>query len=86
MAWAETPPSMTRRLVGNVEILEVRDDGVVSAISALFLAKSRADERVLMTAQRRDRLEPHGGGYRLRERLVILDDAVLAASNLSTLF
>jgi 3-phenylpropionate/cinnamic acid dioxygenase small subunit len=86
MAWAETPPSMTRRLVGNVEILEVRDDGVVSAISALFLAKSRADERVLMTAQRRDRLEPHGGGYRLRERLVILDDAVLAAANLSTLF
>ena len=86
MAWAETPPSMTRRLVGNVEILGVDDDGVVSAVSGLFLAKSRADERVLLTAQRRDRLEPDADGYRLRERLVILDDAVLAAANLSTLF
>lgn len=86
MAWAETPPSMTRRLIGNVEILDVSNDGVVSAVSAIFLAKSRADERILLTAQRRDRLEPWGDDYRLRERLVILDDAVLAAANLSALF
>jgi 3-phenylpropionate/cinnamic acid dioxygenase small subunit len=86
MAWAETPPSMTRRQVSNVQILDVSDDGTLSVVSNLFLAKSRADERVLLTAERRDRLAPVGDGYRLKDRYVVIDDVVLASSNLSTIF
>ena len=85
MAWAETPPSMSRRLVSNVMIDGICND-CVSVVSTIFLAKSRADGRVLFTAERRDKLAPLGDDFRLRERYVVLDDAVLAADNLSLLF
>ena len=85
MAWAETPPSMSRRLVSNVMIDRICDD-CVSVVSTIFLAKSRNDGRVLFTAERRDKLAPIGADFRLRERYVVLDDAVLAADNLSLLF
>ncbi len=85
MAWAETPPSMSRRLVSNVMIDGIRDD-FVSVVSTIFLAKSRGDGRVLFTAERRDKLAPIDDDFRLRERYVVLDDAVLAADNLSLLF
>jgi 3-phenylpropionate/cinnamic acid dioxygenase small subunit len=86
MAWAETPPSITRRLVSNVMILGNDRDGCVSVVSTLFAAKVRGDQRVLFTAERRDRVVPASGEYRLRERYVVLDDTVLAAENLSILF
>ncbi len=85
IAWAETPPSMSRRLVSNVMIDGIRDD-FVSVVSTIFLAKSRGDGRVLFTAERRDKLAPIDDDFRLRERYVVLDDAVLAADNLSLLF
>lgn len=85
MGWAEMPPSMSRRLVGNVLIGEEEGD-VLTVDSVLFLAKSRREERVLFTAERRDRLIRKDGGFRLLERYVVLDDAVLAAENLSLLF
>jgi biphenyl 2,3-dioxygenase subunit beta len=85
MAWAETPPSMSRRLVSNVMIDGIADD-CMSVVSTIFLAKSRSDARVLFTAERRDKLTPIDGDFRLRERYVVLDDAVLAADNLSLLF
>jgi biphenyl 2,3-dioxygenase subunit beta len=85
MAWAETPPSMSRRLIGNVMIDSVRGD-LVSVVSTIFLAKSRSDGRVLFTGERRDKLALNEGDFRLRERYVVLDDAVLAADNLSLLF
>jgi 3-phenylpropionate/cinnamic acid dioxygenase small subunit len=86
MGWAEMPPSMSRRLVSNVIIEDSDAKGCVSVVSALFLAKSRREERVLFTAERRDTLVEVQGGFRLRERYVVLDDAVLAAENLSLLF
>ena len=86
MAWAETPPSMTRRLVSNVEILDVDAEGRLAVVSTLFLAKNRNDERVLFTAQRRDRFVRRNGELRLLERYVILDDAVLTSGNLSVPF
>jgi 3-phenylpropionate/cinnamic acid dioxygenase small subunit len=86
MGWAEMPPSMSRRLVSNVIIEDIDANGCLSVVSALFLAKSRREERVLFTAERRDKLVEVRGSFRLRERYVVLDDAVLAAENLSLLF
>jgi 3-phenylpropionate/cinnamic acid dioxygenase small subunit len=86
MAWAETPPSLSRRLVSNVMILDADSDGRLSVVSTIFLAKVRGDQRVLSTAERRDRLVPVGDGFRLQERYVVLDDVVLASENLSLLF
>jgi biphenyl 2,3-dioxygenase beta subunit len=86
MAWAETPPSMTRRLVSNVMIQAVDELGRLSVVSTIFLHKVRGDSRVLFTAERRDRLVPDAYGFRLQERYVVLDDVVLASENLSVLF
>ena len=85
MAWAETPPSMTRRLVSNVMILAADAEGI-AVVSTLFLAKNRAEGRTIFTAERRDRLTLQNGDFRLRERYVILDETVLAAENLSQIF
>lgn len=86
MAWAETPPSMTRRIVSNVEILEQDADGRLLTVSALLLAKVRNDEHVIYTAERRDRLVPASEGFRLQDRYVVLDAVVLPSANLSILF
>jgi len=82
MAWAETPASMTRRLVGDV-IVDSDDGATLSVVSALFVVKARRDERVLLTAERRDRLAIATNGYQLRERLVVLDAVELPTENLS---
>ncbi|MFZ1889830.1 MAG: aromatic-ring-hydroxylating dioxygenase subunit beta [Candidatus Binataceae bacterium] len=86
MAWAETPPSMARRLVSNVMITGIDANGRMSVVSTLFLAKVRGDQRVLFTAERRDWIVPAGESFRLQERYVVLDDVVLASENLSLLF
>ena len=85
MGWAETPPSITRRLVGNVQVLD-QDAAGLTVVSNLIMTKVRREERVLFSAERRDRLAPVDGGFRLRERFVVLDEAVLASGNLSLLF
>lgn len=84
MAWAEMPPSITRRIVGNVEPGEVLEDGGIEVFSALMAFKSRGpQERSFLTAQRRDLLGRGDGGFRLRRRTVIIDDTVLMGENLS---
>ncbi len=86
MAWAETPPSMTRRLIGNVQVAARGDEGRLDVTSVIFLTKTRRDERVLFSAERRDVLTPAEDSFRLRSRLVVLDDVVLTTGNLSVLF
>ncbi|HEX3917343.1 MAG TPA: aromatic-ring-hydroxylating dioxygenase subunit beta [Caulobacteraceae bacterium] len=87
MGWAEMPASMSRRLVGNVVVDGAEDaEDCLSVVSTLFLAKVRREERVLFTAERRDRLVQTKDGYRLRARYVVLDDVVLPSENLSLLF
>ena len=84
MAWAEMPPSITRRIVSNIEPGEAQEDGGIEVFSALLAFKSRGpDERSFLTAQRRDLLLPADGDFRLRRRLVIIDDTVLMGENLS---
>jgi 3-phenylpropionate/trans-cinnamate dioxygenase beta subunit len=86
MAWAETPPSITRRIVSNIEILDRDPQGRLLAISTTLLNKVRNDESVIYTALRHDRLLPAGDGFRLQDRCVVLDAVVLLSSNLSILF
>jgi 3-phenylpropionate/cinnamic acid dioxygenase small subunit len=87
MGWAEMPASMSRHLVGNVAIgPETESADELAVVSTLFLAKVRREERVLFTAERRDRLVQKADGYRLRDRYVVLDDVVLPSENLSLIF
>lgn len=83
-AWAEDPPSRTRRLVANLRVWELDDAEQLAVRSALLLVRERLDDRPqLISAERRDRLRRHPGGMRLVAREVRLDHTVLGMHNLS---
>ena len=74
-AWAENPPDRTRRIVGNIEILDVQDDRL-SATSAFHLYYSRPGGSNFMYAgQRRDVLLRTDEGFRILDRLIVMDMA-----------
>ena len=84
-AWAETPPSRTRHLVTNVLIAEIRDGGALAVQSNVLLNRTRGDGgNQMLTAVRQDELVPDRARlFLLRRRRLLLDQTVLAATNLS---
>ena len=83
-AWTEDPPSRTRRFVTNVRVRVLGAD-CVEARSYLLLYRSRGDVRAaeLLSAERVDELSRADDGWRLRSRLITVDDAVLRMQNLA---
>lgn len=88
-AWTEDPPSRVRHLVTNIRTFESPgNDGELRVESALLMFRSRIDTRPpdLVSAGRHDLLRPTGdgpGGFRLVERLIEVDEAVLRTQNLA---
>jgi phthalate 3,4-dioxygenase subunit beta len=95
-AWAEDPPSRTRRHVSNVRTFVDADVPVSTATSgdaaaalrvesSVLLYRSRGDrtEATILSAGRSDRLVDVAGELRLRERLIMVDEAVLRMQNLA---
>jgi len=87
-AWAEDPPSRTRRFVSNVRVTrpEVGDEGF-EVRSNFLIYRGRLDsiDYELIAGERRDLLVPAGDDLRLRRRLVLLDHSTLPAKNLAIL-
>lgn len=84
-AWAEQPPSRTRHFVTNVRASRL-DDGTVTSSSNVLVYRTRGDDPTfdLYAGQRSDTLVPGGlGGYRIRRRWLVLDQANLAGNSLS---
>ncbi len=82
-AWAEQPPSLTQRLISNVEARWNGED--VEAFSAVMLYRSRSDnERDLLVGRREDILRSQDKGLEIVRRKVVLADTVLPSKNLST--
>lgn len=83
-AWAEDPPSRTRRYVTNVRCWESTEDGVI-AQSNMLLFRSRGDvhEPDLLSSTRYDRLRTVDNKWRLARREVWLDESVLRTQNLA---
>jgi 3-phenylpropionate/cinnamic acid dioxygenase small subunit len=83
-AWAEDPPSRTRRFVTNVRVRPMGDDEV-EARSYLLLYRSRGDVRPadILSAERTDRLRRRPDGWALVARHITVDDAVLRTQNLA---
>jgi len=74
-AWAENPPARTRRIVGNVEILEVADDRL-RAISNFHLSYARpGSASFLYAGQRRDVLLRGADDFKIESREIIMDVA-----------
>lgn len=85
-AWAEDPPSRTRRLVTNVRIWETDRPGEYDVVSSLLLSRSRYEESDLqiLTAERRDCLRRvAAGGFKLARREILVDQSVLGMQNLA---
>lgn len=85
-AWAETPPSRTRHFVSNV-FVEEAEAGELAVRSSFLITRTRADLGYqLFTGVRRDRLTRADGELRIRERVILADQTVITATNLSVLF
>lgn len=84
-AWAEDPPSRTRRLVTNVWVEQGDKPDELRVRSNLLVTRSRFnfDELDLISAERRDVLRDVGETFMLARREILLDQAVLGTPNLA---
>jgi 3-phenylpropionate/cinnamic acid dioxygenase small subunit len=84
-AWAEDPPSRTRRHISNVRCWEGDAPGEILVRSSLLLFRSRGDVQPpdLLSARRTDLLRDEGDGLRLARREILLDESVLRTQNLA---
>ena len=82
-AWAELPPSRTRHFISNVRVKS--DNGTeVEAHSNFLVYRTRMEtDQDLFAGMRKDVLRRISGGLRIARRTIILDQAVLAAKNIS---
>ena len=82
-AWAEMPPSRTRHLISNIRIKN--DDGVEIAVHSNFIVyRTRMEtDQDMFVGTRKDVVRRVDGGFKIAKRTIILDQAVLAAKNLS---
>ena len=85
MAWAEDPPSTTRRTISNIEVEAGARDAEVVVYSNYVVYRVRgAPEADLYVGGREDLLRRSGGGWRIARRKVVLDQSSLSAKNIST--
>ena len=84
-AWAEDPPSRTRRLVTNVWVSQGDQPDELLVRSYLLVTRSRFnfDELDLISGERFDVLRRVGGVLKLARREIVLDQAVLGTPNLA---
>lgn len=84
-AWTEDPPSRTRHIVTNILTFATDSAGTLRVESSLLLFRSRGDTRPpeIVCAGRVDRLRAGDDGYRLAERVIDVDEAVLRTQNLA---
>lgn len=89
-AWAEMPPSRTRRLISNVLLTAADVDGEWDVQCNFFLYRSRLERQVdLFVGARTDRLRPGpvaGPRWKIARRQIELDQGTLLANNLSIFF
>ncbi|MGW7824072.1 aromatic-ring-hydroxylating dioxygenase subunit beta [Streptomyces puniciscabiei] len=83
VAWAEDPPSMTRRFVTNLRVTAVGEE--FEAVCNVLMFRSRGDQGNcdLIGYERTDRLRRVEGRLKLCARRVVLDQASLGTKNLA---
>jgi len=85
-AWAEDPPSRTRRLISNVRVVSVADDELAVA-SNFHLYRTRLDsEEDSWIGRREDLLRRENGQLKLARRHIFLEQTVILSQNMSNLF
>lgn len=84
VAWAEDPPSLTRRLVTNIRVRPGAAEDELDVRSNLLLFRSRGDmgHHDLICGQREDLMRRVDDGLRIARRRILLDQASLGTKNL----
>ena len=84
-AWAEDPPSRTRRFVTNILVNATDNPDEFEVTNYLLCSRSRFEETDLkfMSAMRNDRMRRVNGEWKLCRREIILDQSVLGFPNLA---
>ena len=82
-AWAEMPPSRTRRMISNIRVK--KDDGTEIEVHSNFIVyRTRLEnDQDIFVGTRRDILRRINNEMKIARRTIILDQAVLAAKNIS---
>ena len=87
MAWAEDPPSRTRHLITNIEIVPGGEEVDLTVHCNFIVYRSRGEiEQDFFVGAREDRLRRIEGGWKIASRRLVLDQNVLTAKNLSIFF
>ena len=86
--WAEEPPSRICHMVSNVQLLSVLPSAAppseVSVRSRFLVYRNRVEtETDLLVGKREDVLRRVDGGWKIARRMVVLDQSVLLAKNLT---
>ncbi|MEN6542229.1 3-phenylpropionate/cinnamic acid dioxygenase subunit beta [Parvibaculum sp.] len=85
-SWSEDPPSRTRHFVNNVRVVEVGGNEMTVEV-AFMLYRTRLDTEESTWAGRRvDRIRRVNGALKLCGREIYLDQTLIRATNMSTLF
>src|SRR6185437_1150500 len=86
-AWAETPPTRTRHFVSNLRLTRDEQSGDMAARLNFMITRTRQDlDYQLFTGVRHDRLVADGESFKIRRRVILVDQTVITATNLSVLF
>lgn len=85
VAWAEDPPSVTRRFVTNVKVGWGESSNEMTVRTYLLLYRTRGDRGThdLLSCVRDDVLRVVPDSFRIARRRVVLDQAVLGTKNLA---
>ena len=82
-AWAEMPPSRTRRLISNVRVKQ-DDGGQIDVHSNFIVYRTRMEkDEDFFVGTRQDILRRVENGFKVSRRTIILDQAILGAKNIS---
>ena len=82
-AWSELPPSRTRHLIANVRI-KTDDGNAIEAHANFIVYRTRMEkDEDMFVGTRQDMLRRAGDTFKIARRTIILDQAVLAAKNIS---
>jgi biphenyl 2,3-dioxygenase beta subunit len=85
-AWSEDPPSRSRHFVSNIRILDVAGDEVTLDVCFHLMRTRLNSETSDWFGHRTDVLRRTSGGFRLAKRHMFLDQTVILATNMSTIF
>ncbi|WP_197348752.1 aromatic-ring-hydroxylating dioxygenase subunit beta [Streptomyces bathyalis] len=84
-AWAEDPPSRTRRFVSNIQAVYTDEDReTIDVRSNLLVFRARSEDAAIhLSGERQDVLSRVLEGWQLRSRTVLLDHTALPTLNLA---